>query len=168
MILILVAEIAIGATAYSMQDKAKTETKKFLSSTITDYYSAPAKPSAVSVMWDSIMKQLECCGVDSYQDFAEAKQWQSYKNTTVPVACCKFETGQLMDSSCPTNPSDANSNWKRGCYNAAMDWFTEHKKWVFITMGVIVAVELILIILSFCLTSAIKRYRRMPMCAGYE
>lgn len=58
MILILVAEIAVGVTAYAMKDRARSETKKFLSSTIKDYYATPEQTDAVTLMWNGIMKQV--------------------------------------------------------------------------------------------------------------
>lgn len=58
MILILVAEIAVGVTAYAMKDTARAETKKFLSSTIKDYYATPDHSDAVTLLWNSIMMEV--------------------------------------------------------------------------------------------------------------
>lgn len=58
MILILVAEIAVGVTAYAMKDTARAETKKFLSSTIKDYYATPDHSDAVTLMWNNIMMEV--------------------------------------------------------------------------------------------------------------
>lgn len=58
MILILVAEIAVGVTIYAMKDTAKTETKKFLSDTIKDYYAAPNQQDGVTLLWNNIMVQV--------------------------------------------------------------------------------------------------------------
>lgn len=55
MIIILVAEIAVGATAYAMKDTARVETKKFLSSTIKDYYTTNEDRDAVTLLWNRIM-----------------------------------------------------------------------------------------------------------------
>lgn len=93
------------------------------------------------------------------------------KNTTIPAACCKFEDKErfiLRDRECPKNPSDSNSNQNRGCYESISEWIYVHRQWVIITLAVIGAIELVLIILSFYLSSAITRYRRMPLCANYE
>lgn len=114
---------------------------------------------------------MECCGVDSYKDFEQAHKWITMKNTTIPAACCKFEDKEdlvLMDRQCPNSPSDSNSNQNRGCYDSISDWIYTHRQWVIITIAVIAVVELILILLSFYLSNAINRYRRMPMCASYE
>lgn len=114
---------------------------------------------------------MDCCGVDSYKDFEQAHKWISMKNTTIPAACCKFEDKTdmvLIDKQCPLSPSDSNSNQNRGCYDSIYDWIYTHRQWVMIAIAVIAVVELILIVLSFYLVSAINRYRRMPMCASYE
>lgn len=58
MIIILVAEIAVGITAYAMKDTARVETKKFLSSTIKDYYATGDRTDAVTLMWNSIMMEV--------------------------------------------------------------------------------------------------------------
>lgn len=114
---------------------------------------------------------MDCCGVDNYRDFDSAPKWIASKNTTIPVTCCKFEDKEdmkLSDINCPSSPNDSNSNWNRGCYEAISDWLYTYRQWVIITLAVIAVIELILIVLSFYLSSAINRYRRMPLCASYE
>lgn len=58
MILILVAEIAVGCTVYAMKATARAETKKFLSSTIKDYYATPDRQDAVTMLWNNIMVEV--------------------------------------------------------------------------------------------------------------
>lgn len=45
----------MGATAYAMKDTARAETKKFLSSTIKDYYTTMEDRDAVTLFWNKIM-----------------------------------------------------------------------------------------------------------------
>lgn len=111
---------------------------------------------------------MECCGVDSYRDFDRSNKWTNYKNTSIPAACCKFEDKEhmvLADAQCPDHPTDSNSYQNRGCFDAIVAMISKHRMWIIITGCVVAVIELILIILSFCLSSSINKYRRMSMCA---
>lgn len=78
--------------------------------------------------------QFQCCGIDSYEDFSEAKDWKTDYTVTrhgfikniklkTPVVCCKSKStstggggspnnSTVVQSNCAEAPTDANSNWK--------------------------------------------------------
>lgn len=65
--------------------------------------------------------QFDCCGVDNYMDFMNATHWnKTYNGQTLktPLSCCKGIEGEFpdikypADTTCATNPIDANSNWE--------------------------------------------------------
>lgn len=64
-------------------------------------------------MWNHLMSQMQCCGVDGYKDFDESDKWVSGRNrTVVPSACCVMTdaaTFKLKDPYCPNAPSSSNS-----------------------------------------------------------
>ncbi|KAJ4436559.1 hypothetical protein ANN_16591 [Periplaneta americana] len=96
--------------------QAEKETRVFLKSSISKYYAAKEK-DAVTLMWDYFMANLQCCGVDSYEDFSDSKKWNEGKgNKTIPEACCVLEDVSKFQpkfKNCPSRPSDSNSYWKK-------------------------------------------------------
>lgn len=102
----------------SYLQQARVETKKILQSTIINYYSSSNDTNAVTLMWDHMMTEMNCCGVNDYMDFGNSENWNNEKgNNIVPRACClrKQVDGLyiLTDNSCPIDPSDSNSNFRK-------------------------------------------------------
>lgn len=116
MILLLVLQITACSLAFAYKETSRNETKKFLQSTITRYYSTDENTDAVTLMWNNLMAQMSCCGVNDYKDFETSPNWLSGKgNRTIPEACCVLSNGTLFtpkDPSCTTYPSDSNSFYK--------------------------------------------------------
>lgn len=42
---------------------------------------------SVSGIWDRVQMELQCCGVNSYEDWFHIEQWP--KEKWVPKSCCK-------------------------------------------------------------------------------
>ncbi|XP_076460834.1 tetraspanin-1-like isoform X2 [Babylonia areolata] len=102
--------------------------KPHLKTTIKDYYAGIAGKDATSQIWNGIMIQLECCGVDNYKDFKDASEWPTTLtinantyNIETPVACCKDVT---EDYSCAVDgtATDLNNNMSTGCYTKIWDY----------------------------------------------
>uniref|UniRef100_A0A1L8DK44 Tetraspanin n=1 Tax=Nyssomyia neivai TaxID=330878 RepID=A0A1L8DK44_9DIPT len=167
MILILVAEICVGSIAAAYKDRTKAETKEFLQSTISRYYSTREHTDAVTLMWNHIMAQMSCCGVNDYKDFSSSENWMRDRgNRTVPEACCMLNDKSLLelrDTSCPYSPSESNSYYKRGCYEAVLEWIQTHQTLI-IGVGIgIGLIQLLAIFLAFCLCKAIDKFRGMRL-----
>ncbi|KAJ6640547.1 CD9 antigen [Pseudolycoriella hygida] len=118
MILILIAQITLGGLAAAYKDKARTETKSFLQSTISHYYSPSERTDAVNLMWNQLMIELKCCGVNDYNDFSKSDSWNLNRgNKTIPEACCHqlLQDGKIRprDDTCTTSPSESNSFYKQ-------------------------------------------------------
>lgn len=167
MIIILIVEITIGGLAAAYKDRAKSETKIFLQSTITKYYSSAENADAVTLMWNHLMAQMSCCGVDNYKDFELSSAWNVNKgNRTVPEACCILSdenTFKPEDSTCPVSPTTNNSHIEKGCYDAVINWIISNRN-IVISVGIgIGLVQLFAIFLAFCLCKAIDKYRGMRL-----
>uniref|UniRef100_A0A1B6CBJ2 Tetraspanin n=1 Tax=Clastoptera arizonana TaxID=38151 RepID=A0A1B6CBJ2_9HEMI len=164
LILILVLEVTAAGFAIANKAKAEEETHKFLESTIKQYYSPyPNETDAISAMWNILMAQMSCCGIDSYEDFKQSARFNA-SGMEIPPACCVLE-GNIQNlkpkfSNCVTNPSSVNSYFKTGCYETVVNWILEHINiaiWVII--GVIL-VELFVTFLSFCLCKGLDVYEK--------
>lgn len=68
-------------------------------------------------MWNQLMARLECCGVNSYNDFETSSFWLANKGSRViPEACCFLSDKTLLkplDVHCPSSPTDSNSNYMK-------------------------------------------------------
>jgi len=72
----------------------------------------------------SYLFKYKCCGLDDYEDFKRAKQWENdytIANITIslkaPIACCKmtgpFAIGFLTNATCLDTPDEYNSYIKQ-------------------------------------------------------
>ncbi|GLV41287.1 Tetraspanin 66E [Carabus blaptoides fortunei] len=160
LVVILIMEIVAGGLAAAYRGKAQEETRTFLKSTISKYYAAN-KTDAVTLMWNHLMSQMSCCGVDDYTDFKASPKWVT-GNKTVPDACCML-TGDVSlfnvrDKDCPYSPNDTNSYYKKGCYDVFMEWILSHTD-IVIGIGIgLGLIQLLGIFLAFCLCKSIDGY----------
>jgi len=167
LILLLAAEITAIGLAAAYKDRAKLETKTFLQSTITRYYTTVERTDAVTLMWNHLQGQMSCCGVDDYKDFNLSDSWISFKgNRTIPESCCVLQDPVKLiprDLNCPSSPSDANSYWRKGCYDAVVDYLMFHRIIVIISALVIGLIQLLAILLAFCLCKSLEKYRGLRL-----
>uniref|UniRef100_A0A336M6E9 Tetraspanin n=1 Tax=Culicoides sonorensis TaxID=179676 RepID=A0A336M6E9_CULSO len=167
LILLLVLEVVAGGLAAAYRDRAKHETKTFLENTITSYYSTTERSDAVTLMWNHLMGQMSCCGVNDYKDFELSDNWTTYKhNRTIPEACCILsDTVRFTprDLSCPSAPSDQNSNWKKGCYDAVVEYLLLHRNLVIVALIVVGLIQILAIFLAFCLCKSLEKYRGLRL-----
>lgn len=93
--------------------KAKEEAQNFLKSTIRDYKSSAKESDGANLMWNQLMARMECCGVNSYNDFETSSFWAANKGSRVaPEACCILSDKTLLtpvDNNCAYSPTDKNS-----------------------------------------------------------
>lgn len=112
----MVLEITTCSFAFAYKHKVKNETKQFLQSTITTYYSTDEHRDVVTLMWNNVMVQMSCCGVNDFKDFETSSNWLNGKgNGTIPEACCILLNSTIFkpkDPSCSQYPNDSNSFYK--------------------------------------------------------
>lgn len=163
LLVILILEATAGGLAAAYKTKAEEETRNLLKTSIKTYYAAGNETDAVTLMWNHLQAQLQCCGVDNYRDFEQSEKWAK-TGKTVPESCCVLEGDKALfrpiSSTCTRSPSDANSYYNRGCYQALMDWVTSHMD-IVIGVGVGLGVlQLLGIFLAFCLCKNVGSYMK--------
>ncbi|XP_058062806.1 tetraspanin-9 [Anopheles bellator] len=167
-LVILVAEVTAFGLAAAYKDRARTETKNYLQTTISNYYTSNDRnqtADAVTLMWDYMMSELHCCGVDDYRDFSLSEKWnESKRDKIIPVACCvQTSLFQPQDQNCPFSPTESNSYFKKGCYMALTDWILYNRNLVIIVAIAVGLTQLLAIFLAFCLCKSIEKYRGMRL-----
>jgi len=80
--IVVVCEIVASILVlYVFVEQISDGAKAFMESTLERDYKVPGPgegpANSVTILWDQIMASLECCGVNSYNDF-----------TSVPASCC--------------------------------------------------------------------------------
>ncbi|XP_044730450.1 tetraspanin-18-like [Chrysoperla carnea] len=159
LVIILAIEITAGGLAVLNKDKAEAETRTFLKTTITKYYATPDKADAVTVMWNTMMRQLSCCGVDNYKDFEDSPKWISEKGEQkLPAACCAYDKNIHNYQNCTSNPSESNSYYETGCFKTLLHWIMQHMDiiiWCVVSLGLI---QLFGIFFAFCLCKSFEEY----------
>lgn len=115
MIIIVCVQLTVGGLAAFFKESTRNETNKFLRTTITRYYVGDNQPDAVNAVWNQLMTDMQCCGVNNYRDFEAAPKWNATRGSdVVPQPCCKQQTqpdgkSVLLDTHCLGQPSEANS-----------------------------------------------------------
>uniref|UniRef100_K1Q8M1 Tetraspanin-18 n=1 Tax=Magallana gigas TaxID=29159 RepID=K1Q8M1_MAGGI len=131
---------------------------------IAEFYKGDLSQEPVSLAWNSLLIEFDCCGVDNYMDFMNATHWsKTYNGQTLktPLSCCKGIEGEFpdikypADTTCATNPIDANSNWENGCFYAIKDFINKYSN-LFIGIGGGVVINQI-----YCIIFAIIIYRNV-------
>jgi CD63 antigen len=131
--LVFVIEIAGGITAYVNRNELEGILKKNMNSSIEQHQKDATK------IWDEMQTKLKCCGVDGPDSYA---------------------LGQLPKSCCPQEPDQECTErraYETGCYGKLLD---KIKSAIGMVGGVaigIAIVELIGVMFSWCLASAIKK-----------
>ncbi|XP_033224546.1 tetraspanin-1 isoform X2 [Belonocnema kinseyi] len=158
-LIVLVLECIVVGLAFGLKGDAEKETQSIVKSTIK-YYSGHS--DTVTLAWDRIMTQLHCCGAESYLDFDTSNWISHYK---VPEACCrKYPNGQIMDSSCQSTPTEANSYYQRGCYRALVEAVAENAAIIIGVCAGLVFVEVLVIVMALYLACCHWRPQHVLTC----
>jgi len=170
-IIIALLQIAAIVLAILYRSDAEDQTQKFFLHTIRKYYTHKSQRDAVTLSWDFMMAEFNCCGVHSSEDFSQATEFLKYardegEGQIIPEACCMLDdfpkNGQLFtpkDVNCISTPTTSNSYMSRGCYDAVRDKVLSNLQIVIgVSVGVL-ALQILGIIFAFCLCKAIGNDR---------
>jgi hypothetical protein len=163
--LILLVQLIAGGLATIYTEEAEGNIRASLNYSIKSYN--VVEKNAMTLLWDYGMANMQCCGVDSFEDFKHSKDW-SKGGKQVPESCCVLEGPvekfQPKDSNCPKSPTKENSYKDKGCYKALKDEILEIK-----IIAIIISVGLILlqimgVIFTFYLCASINRMEVSDSC----
>lgn len=160
---ILLLEITAVGLAMVYKGKAEEKTRNFLQSTIKSYYKPDRSndTNAVTVMWNVLMAEMSCCGVDNYLDFNSSPSFKENSTQVVPQACCVLIDKKKINPkfpNCTQSPSSVNSYYMSGCYERVRNWVMDHINIVIYVIIAVILIELLSVFLAFCLCMSIGRY----------
>jgi len=170
-IIIALLQVAAIVLAAVFRTKAVVEAENFAQYTLKKYYTDAEHRDAVTLSWDFMMAELECCGVNDYRDFEGAEKFKQYTRGTgqlVPESCCFLKNYTQTDGvnlftpksdQCITNPTSSNSNFNKGCYSKIKDWIQGNLTIVIGTAAGVIGLQVLGIIFAFCLCKAVTSER---------
>ena len=127
-------KIGITLSSYFMQKDALKLILNWLHSAQTSYVTSYTS----SETWDSIQRHVECCGVDSYEE------WYKYlKDFNVPDSCCINST-----VGCGQMAVNRKNVYTTSCYTAIYEWFSKQKTTQFVLSAVLLPLQLTSILLT--------------------
>lgn len=114
--LVIVCEIVAAVLVLNVyKDEIGEKAKSFMETTIREDYkissSQKGPENSVTILWDSIMTSLQCCGVNGYKDFSGE----------VPDTCCltpSVGNSTMIPSPCPDPSTGASlpEQMTLGCF----------------------------------------------------
>jgi len=136
--------------------------------------------SMITIAWNLAQLTFECCGVEGYEDYELAQNWNNEYDmgsnvsltVVVPPTCCRLNgttdlsitdiVGMLSDISyvdletCLTNAT-ANSTYQEGCYPTIKAMLISYALYIGTFALVIGIIEIAAVITAFCLVKSFDR-----------
>jgi hypothetical protein len=171
--IIILVEIGLIVFYVAYQNQFKNELVGKLENSINTYYvGTPINNSSttnpISLSWDFIQFNLQCCGAVGPSDYQNASHWnnsnpyQPGTNLTVPLTCCPVSALKNWNT-LPSNLSDASAcaqsgqnAYTQGCYNQLVNLVATYKNNIAIGGAIVGLVE----VLALCF--ALLLYCRKP------
>jgi CD63 antigen len=118
LLLILIVEIGAGIAAYILQGQLEEVVQTNMMEGMMNY--DQPKHDGVTQSWNSMQRNLQCCGVTNMDD---------WKNSTltpfgkIPHSCCKVDEEGAVKEDCAENPANV---FTKGCYPTMKEQFTSN------------------------------------------
>jgi len=153
LILIFICEIAGGIVSYVFLGKIKAKIEQRAYVSLAAYF-----PDKNSIAWDTMQKELKCCGVENYTDWENNRIMS--KSGSVPNSCCLPE--HAHDHNCGSGVLQEprrealKTIFKDGCHENLVE-FIKKNAYILGAIGVGVAfLQLIGIILACVFARRLK------------
>jgi len=134
-----------------------------LNQTTASYFNETSN-DALSIAWNEMMVDLQCCGVMSYVDWSTSQYHAKYTNNPVPATCCRWNGDAITGS--PVNLSNcyveakgytapANGTFvdlhPTGCYTTIENTLINNKTIVIAILAAVAGAMLLGIFAACCL-----------------
>jgi len=145
------------------RNQADGHARMVLKKSISTSYTTRNSRNTLTLSWDLIMSNMECCGVNNYTDFLEARKFVAGSRDEgigrkVPEACCILQGDRILlepaDENCVVSPSTTNSYLFKGCYNKFLHLVSENLNLVFGCLVGLGAAQFVAIVFAFCICKA--------------
>lgn len=138
LIIIFILELAIGISGVLLKNNTEAFLEDKLKTTMEQYRNVSFNET--TVVWDSIQKEFQCCGVESYKDWYNV----TVLNNSLPISCCAIPPGATVLMCLPEHA------YSEGCLDKFGDFIKENVSYVE-GVGIGLAVIQLLGIIFSCL-----------------
>ncbi|XP_041360680.1 tetraspanin-1-like isoform X1 [Gigantopelta aegis] len=135
LVLLVLEQVVAGLLAVQMKgDLMFTLQTALLNSIENDYDGKRDSESFFSRALDYAQIYFECCGINSYTNFEEAKKWPERNKKVAPLSCCILkDKNDFYDNdvivpkytSCKTQPDFTNSNIGMSCLDDITEFLVQ-------------------------------------------
>lgn len=132
MITVLVVVESIGVALF-FSGAFNSHLRSAANSTLVTNYINIYDANIYSMLWNVVMIEVDCCGLDGYEDFFYTDHPYPMNDTIkdsngnshvvlleTPLACCQtngsYPSFRFVDDYCAVTPRDNTSNWNTGCW----------------------------------------------------
>ncbi|KAH3861875.1 tetraspanin-15-like [Dreissena polymorpha] len=164
-VLLFLTQVGIGVLAFIHRQKVPDMTSKDFMPLVKDYHTKTSYRQAM----DNLQTSMRCCGLDSFNDYEENKQFQCAARTAqkcgVPWSCCvnNHQDGRLrvdcgfevrFNTSMPTTKIHG-----AGCTDLFLTWLSKTLDFVGIVALATSIPQIISILLAYFLVRQIREMR---------
>lgn len=138
LILLLILEVSAAIAGFAMRGSVERYIETAMWSTMDDFF----HDTYVTNAWNSLQCRLQCCGVDSYYDWATFEN-SPYNETVSPESCYSY-SGERFPS---------------GCFNRLATIISESALLVATAAICVAVVQALGILFAFMLSKSIRRIK---------
>jgi hypothetical protein len=136
---IILAEIAVITLYIIYQNRFKTEFVGKLQDSIANHYVGTSMNNSVSLSWDFVQFNFQCCGAISKNDYLQAINWnRTNPYQMIPFTCCPLGVAKNWKE-LPTFMTETDicaitglNAYPQGCYDRLVDVLVMYKSNVLI------------------------------------
>lgn len=180
-ILLFLSEFIVGALVFVFRSGISRAITMDIKDGIVKHYNGTDRGGmispSVSSIWDKVQSDLQCCGVNSYEDWYYIENWP--KDKWVPRSCCRTKQSLSTDQYFEGSGSDYIEEdcrkkqrpelwWNQGCSKALHQLLIEKLHVVGIVAIVIAFFQLFGLIISMLLFCTIKHKRKTDTYKSYS
>ncbi|KAM3963324.1 tetraspanin-1 [Aphomia sociella] len=129
------------------------KTRYYLQSTLQAHYGN--NNDVITTLWDYVMVNYECCGVNSYKDFASSRWRETNTDKLFPIQCCQLanKTGLVpFSKDCTLSDDPEVKSYKDiGCFDALRKSIVMNKGKIIFYVVLLIILYTVLIMFAYCI-----------------
>lgn len=125
------------------------KTRSYLRTTLKTNYGK--ENDFITYIWDYIMDEYKCCGVNNYKDFANSAWQRNNMDKLYPVQCCMLDKEFNPISKKCTQSLDVQAYTHIGCFDALRMAIKDNKRLIIFYIFFLLLTYTIVIFFAYCI-----------------
>jgi len=160
MMLVVIAEFGIAIAILILKVDAEEAISSAMKDSLKDY--DPLVQSEVTTSWDTIQRNLDCCGVDTYMDWKNTTFNHPENSTTygnnVPDSCCITESDGCGKDQLNPSTHGNGTIYEKGCFKTFEDDIEDNAYIVGGAGAGLGVLQILVLVGAFCLSKRDSNY----------